>query len=335
MRRVGYYPLITLALAAAESANAQGLHYDIRAKLDAATGIAESSAVIALPRTGAERRFVIDRRMAVMQLTADRKDRLATSPTERPFPGLVEFKAPGGARSVTIKWRGLLQRTSAKPAATSGLQGIELFLDQAWMPISDDLSPYTASLELDGVPSSWGVVADGTWRRHGDQIHLERTTPGVDVNLIAEPDMRRRGSGAAEIWAAAHSDEAVATVRKAAEAVMAHHKALFGSTPPKTLRIVLANRTEGPSYARGSFVVLKQPAGAAPHPLQIASLLAHELTHVWWMPPVDLSSEDYWMVEAVPTYMANRYVIGLGAGVTAADWERARTAAAKMGPSMA
>jgi hypothetical protein len=322
------------------AAQAEDVHYDIRAKIDRA-GMLDAEVTITLPAgaTGRDKAFLLGRRFTLQPVDAGPGATVAVAPTETPVDMLhkidIHFASPG-RHVLHFRYRGPLN-----PAKDDGItplrpEGIELFLDHMWLPFGADIQTmFSADARIDGLAPDLVVVGQGKVTRTRTGVRIVRRQLDIDLPMVAMRGLKRVAGPGFEYYATDPTTPVSQIYVRHAAGASAYLQQWLGVLPDP-IRLAAVNRARKLGYSRTAYTVVNdngRPEGDNPEP-GTARHVAHEFAHAWWRSASPLS-EDFWLVESTAEYCALRYVEqSLGADAAKALIDAKRADAAKAGAIM-
>lgn len=217
---------------------------------------------------------------------------------------LREGVAPGAEVALDVAWAGRPELPSDGSNRISP-DYVELSLDSQWHPVFAGLDHTMTGRLRVALPAGWRVAASGA-AAFRDGAHVVRNTvPQVDVAFLAAPALEEASTPRFTLLHRGAEPEAVAAVLAAAGGCAEYLDGRFGARDPLPRgTLVLAGRS-GPGYARKNYIVLSEvdPADS----LGVHRFLCHELAH-YWTRSAGSFSPHHWMTEAVPEYVAARFL---------------------------
>lgn len=337
-RRITAWIVLALAWLFAGAAWAEpAAHYRIEARFDVPTGALTSTVTVELPAAQPEAHFLLGRRFVLDGVDAGPGAKVEVSEVERPIPALHEIAIRGGARRITFRYHGPLDREGTDDPGLSA-ERMEIDLETMFLPVRADLAmPFTLDAKLSGLPAGLDVMAEGRLERHGDVLTIHRTNTDNDLTLVGARGLKLVRAPDVEFYASDPDDPLIAMLRKHAFGAAAYFHRLYGAPDPTPIRMVIVPRASGAGYARRSFVVMPtfRKMGDPTPPFDESSparFVSHEFRHAWGSTPSTVWS-DYWMSESVAEYFGLRYVQAtLGQAEFEKLLERKRKPAETAGP---
>lgn len=316
-------------------------HYDLKARLDPASGRIEATVKVTLPPAEGETAFVLGDRFKIDRVDPGPGGTVTTAPTATPMAHLnriaVRYAGKPAAHTVTFAYSGPVNHSDDDILPLSP-QRIEFDLETMWLPVRQDLTmAFTVDAAFTGLPAGMVVVSQGRFERQGDRLTIHRDSPAIDLPLDGAIGLTLVKGPDVDFYAADQADPLVAAMRKDAFGAAAFYRGLYGAPDPDPVRMVIVPRGNGAGYAERSFVVMptfRKPGDPTP-PFDAASpakFVAHEFRHAWKATP-DVVFDNYWVSESVAEYFGLRYVestLGLAERNTLV--ERKRPAVAAAGP---
>ena len=331
---------LCLLIISTTAAQAEDVHYDVRAKIDHA-GMLDAEVTITLPAgaAGADKAFLLGRRFLLEPVNAGVGATVAVTPTETPVDTLnrieIHFAAPG-RQVLHFRYRGPLNPAKDEGITPLRPEGIELFLDHMWLPFGADIQTmFSVDARIDGLAQDLVAVGQGKVTRTRTGVHIVRRQLDIDLPLVAMRGLKRVAGPGFEYYAADPNTPVSQIYVRHAAGASAYLQRWFGALADP-IRLAAVNRARKLGYSRTAYTVVNdsgRPEGDNPEP-GTARHVAHEFAHAWWRSASPLS-EDFWLVESTAEYCALRYVEqALGADAAKALMDSKRADAAKAGSIM-
>lgn len=292
--------------------------YRLAARFDPASGRLKARVEVTLPPAEAPQdlAFILGGRFTLAPVEAGPGARVGVEPTDTPLPGLQKIviryaRPPTRPVKLRFAYEGPVNGADGPPAFSA--ERIELNLEEAWLPIREDLGlAFAIDADIRGLPPGIVAVAQGDVRQSGDRLTVRRAAPDSDLTLIGAPGLTMVAGPDVEFHAAEQDDPLIALMRRHALGAAAFYRRLYGPPERGDIRMVIVPRGSSGGYARSGFIVMptfRKPGDPPPKFDQAspARFVAHEFCHAW-LPGVAPGGENYWVSESVAEYLALRYV---------------------------
>ncbi len=288
-------------------------HYEVRATVDTARHTLAAVVKLTIPASEVQavNDFVLGGTYKVSSLDAWPRATVEVSPTDKPLPGLqkITMRCQAPRRNdlrLQVRYAGVLTSLDAQPMNSVTPDLIELSLDSLWLPVADSFSKrFTVNADIRGVPPDLVVVAQGSVRRTGKHVFIQRSIGDVDLPLVAMRGLQRAAAEGFELYAADLSAEGPKTYLRHGGPIVKFLEAWFGPMPGRPVRMVVVRRQRKNGYNRLGYIVLAE--GGTDPEAEVARWVAHEFAHAWWS-PCDPGTEHRWLSESIAEYVALRYV---------------------------
>lgn len=313
------------AMAGAGAALAEPSHYDLKARIDPATGRLTAHLVMTLQPQDLkdETGFLLGRRFRLTHMSARGAPGavVTAAPAEVAHLDRVQRvslklkRAPARPVVLTLDYAGPLADAEDKDAvAWRAPDLMELRLEDMWLPARDNLTMvYTADADISGVAQDRVAVAQGTVSHVGGRLRIHRPMTDFDLPITAAVGLKRFQREDAEVYARDFDNMLVRAFRKHSVLAVEFEQGLLGPLPGGgPFRIVVSPRQKGGAYARKAYINssdardemkdLKSEDDIGP-----VSVVAHEFAHAWWW-AADPLTDNYWLAESMAEYTAMRYV---------------------------